>query len=131
MISLVNIKAILFGTAIYGGLYLLLLILTTLTGEFFQGYWGQFALSPYMTLMYPIAGYAAGIKSINHGLLHGALVGVCIALITAAISITFIGEEWFGESIIGGTLNYLLSCAIMCGLGGGIGELHSIKKFTA
>ena len=131
MISLINIKAVIIGTAVYGFLYLILFVITNLTGDFLDGYWGQFAVSPYMTLMYPVAGYVAGNKSRNYGLLHGALAGASIALITAAIAIPIIGEGWYGESAIGGTLNYLFSCVIMCGLGGGVGELHANKMFTA
>ena len=131
MITAINIKAILFGVITYGLLYIALFVATNLTGDLLQGYWGQFAISPYMTMMYPIAGYVSGLKAQSKGLLHGSLVGVCIAILTAIIAYSFIGLAWFGESIIGGTLNYLFTCVIICGLSGGVGELYSIKRFTA
>lgn len=131
MTNTINIQAIFKGTATYGILYLIMFLLTSTTGEFLAGYWGQFVFSPYMTLMYPVAGYVAGKQAISHGIKHGALVGAAVALITAAISIPLMGATWYGESAIGGTLNYLITCIIMCGLGGGVGELHTIKKLQA
>lgn len=125
------IKPVLIGAAVYLLLYAVLLAMYQLPDDLLTNQWVQLILTPYHLVMLPACGYIAARISRQQGISVGAACGVVVALGTVAVSASILGPAWYGESLLVATLGSAIKYGFYSGLGGGVGELHARKRFSA
>ena len=101
-------KPILIGVLSYLPIYAVLWGMAYLPDSWLQNQWIQLLLTPYNLIMLPACGYIAARVSRQNGLYVGATTGLLIAVATVVISASFMGKQWYGESLAITTLILIL-----------------------
>ncbi|AKH20880.1 DUF3792 family protein [Sedimenticola thiotaurini] len=82
-------------------------------------------------LVYVIPGYVAGKIASERGVIHGAITGLLVAVVTLLVYFAFIGFRMLEPEYFSNIYMIPLWSAFMCGLGGGLGQLHAKYSLKA
>jgi hypothetical protein len=121
-------KPILIGVLSYLPIYAIFFGISQISGSWLQNQLGLLLITSYSLIMLPACGYIAAHVSRQNGLFVGATTGILIAVATVVISASFVGEQWYGESLASTALSLILKYGFYSALGGGVGELHARRN---
>ena len=126
-----SIKAILIGCASYGALLFLQNGVISISPDMLQSVWFTSILSLFATCSFPACGYITGAVARHNAMGNAIAVGALIGIASTFFSVANFGEAWHGASIIGSSINFIVTCIIMCGFGGALSRHRNYMSISA
>ena len=97
--------------------------------ETFKSYAIPFAVVSW--IIYVIPGYVSGKIAQKRGIIHGVITGLLIGVSTLILQFVIAGTELFSSEYIMTAYFIPVWAMFMCGLGGGLGQLHAKRALEA